>query len=151
MFKKIKIYGSDTNIRVNGATKVYPTSAEVLALSDIVTFELDTKGIYAQLEINTEKKTFWNGSELHINMVRNAYNPQSAPIKFPNTNVTIENFYGAKVLKKRYKWLDISDYPIRPEGIVTNGLIAINITGYSLSDNDNGTKSIAFNIAERGI
>lgn len=151
MTRKIKIYGSDTNILLNGNTVRYPLLADILALPDVVDYELDVKGVYAQLDVQTEKKSFWNLSELHINTVRNAYNPQSIPKKFPTTATTIEAFFGSTAISKRFKWIDIQDYNLRPSALPLLSVIAINITGVTTSDNGDGTKSLAFNIVERGI
>lgn len=146
----IKIYGSNTNIRQNGRTVKYPLESAITALSDVVSFELEVKGIFASLDVQTEKKSFWNGSELHINTAKNSFNPQSVPFNFPAVSTSIESFFGADVLNKRYKWLQISDYKIRPKELLADSVIAVNITSISIADNGDGTKKIDFNIVERG-
>ena len=150
MLQKIKIYGSDTNIRLNGKTVKYPTETSVLALSDVVSFELDVKGIYAQINSENDTKTFWNKSKLIINNAEIAFNPQSMPIDYPSAVNTIESFFGLSVLKKKYKWVQLNDYKLMPSGAVSDTVIAINVSGWAIADNGDGTKNISLTLSERG-
>ena len=149
-FQKIKIYGSNTNIRLNGSTIKYPAETSVLALPDISTFEIEVLGIYAGIKTKDETKTFWNGAELTISNAKITFSPQSVPINFPSERVSIETFYGYNTIRKKYKWIDLSDYTIMPEGAVDGTVIAVNIEGYSIADNGDGTKDIRFTLTERG-
>lgn len=146
----IKIYGSNTNIRQNGLTTKYPTETSVLGLSDVISFELEVLGVYAGIKTKDETKTFWNGSELTINNAKITFSPKSVSINFPTEKVAIETFYGFDVIKKRYKWINLYDYTIMPEGATAGTVIAVNIEGYTVTDNGDGTKDIAFTLTERG-
>ncbi len=146
----IKIYGSNTNIRSNGTTTKYPLETAVLGLPDVISFELDVLGVYAGIKTKDETKTFWNGSELTINNAKITFNPKSVSINFPTEKVAIETFYGFDVLKKRYKWINLYDYFIMPEGATEGTVIAVNIEGYVVADNGDGTKDISFTLTERG-
>ena len=150
MLQKIKIYGSDTNIKLNGKTVKYPLETAVTALSDVQNFELDVKGIYAQINSENDTKTFWNKSKLIINDVEIAFNPQSMPIDYPSSVNTIESFFGLNVLKKKYKWVQLNDYKLMPSGATTGTVIAINISGWAIADNGDGTKNISLTLSERG-
>ena len=150
MLQKIKIYGSDSNIKLLGKTVKYPTETSVLALSDVQSFELDVKGIYAQINSENETKTFWNKSKLIINNAEIAFNPQSMPIDYPSNVNTIESFFGLNVLKKKYKWVQLNDYKLMPSGATTGKVIAINVSGWAIADNGDGTKNIALTLSERG-
>lgn len=150
MLQKIKIYGSDTNIRLLGKTVKYPTETSVTALSDVQSFELDVKGVYAQINSENDTKTFWNKSKLIINNAEIAFNPQSMPIQYPTTSNTIESFFGLDVLKKKYKWVQLNDYKLMPSGAVSGTVIAINVSGWAVADNGDGTKNIALTLSERG-
>lgn len=150
MFQKIKIYGSDTNIRLNGLTVKYPLETAVTALSDVQSFELDMKGVYAQLQVETDTKTFWNKTKLIINNAEIAFNPQSMPIDYPSTVNTIESFFGLNVLKKKYKWVNLYDYKLMPSGATTGTVIAVNVSGWAIADNGDGTKNISLTLSERG-
>ena len=150
MFQKIKIYGSDINIKLNGLTVKYPLETAVLALSDVQSFELDMKGVYAQLQVETDTKTFWNKTKLIINNAEIAFNPQSMPIDYPSTVNTIESFFGLNVLKKKYKWVNLYDYKLMPSGATTGTVIAVNVSGWAIADNGDGTKNISLTLSERG-
>lgn len=150
MFQKIKIYGSDTNIKLNGLTVKYPLETAVLALSDVQSFELDTKGVYAQLQVETDTKTFWNKTKLIINNAEISFNPQSMPIDYPSTVNTIESFFGLNVLKKKYKWVQLNNYKLMPAGATAGTVIAVNVSGWAIADNGDGTKNISLTLIERG-
>lgn len=149
-FQNIKIYGSNTNIRLNGTTVKYPLETAVTALLDVVSFDLSVKGVYAQLQSEDETKKFWNNSQLVLNNCKISFNPQSMPIQYPENVQSLESFYGLNVLKKRYKWVNLYDYKIMPSGAVVNTVIAVNVSGYAIADNDNGTKNISLTLSERG-
>ena len=150
MLQKIKIYGSDSNIKLNGRTVKYPAETSVLALSDVQSFELDVKGAYSQLQVETDTKTFWNKTKLMINNAEIAFNPQSMPINYPSTVNTIESFFGLNVLKKKYKWVNLYDYKLMPSGAVSGTVIAVNVSGWAVADNGDGTKNISLTLSERG-
>ena len=150
MLQKIKIYGSDSNIKLNGKTVKYPLETAVLALLDVQSFELDVKGAYAQLQVETDTKTFWNKTKLMINNAEIAFNPQSMPIDYPASVNTIEAFYGLNVLKKKYKWVNLYDYKLMPSGAVSGTVIAVNVSGWAVADNGDGTKNISLTLSERG-
>lgn len=151
MFQKIKVYGSNTNIKLLGKTVKYPLETAVLALSDVVSFELDVKGVYAQIQNNSDTKTFWNKSKLVINEPSIAFNPQSVPIEYPSTSNTFEAFSGINVLRKKYLWVNLYNYNLRPSGNTTGTVIAVNADGgWAIADNGDGTKNIALTLSERG-
>ena len=150
MLQKIKIYGSDSNIKLNSRTVKYPLETAVTALSDVQSFELDAKGAYAQLQVETDTKTFWNKTKLMINNAEIAFNPQSMPIDYPASVNTIEAFYGLNVLKKKYKWVNLYDYKLMPSGAVSGTVIAVNVSGWAVADNGDGTKNISLTLSERG-
>ena len=122
----------------------------MLALLDVQSFELDVKGAYAQWQVETDTKTFWNKTKLMINNAEIAFNPQSMPIDYPASVNTIEAFYGLNVLKKKYKWVNLYDYKLMPSGAVSGTVIAVNVSGWAVADNGDGTKNISLTLSERG-
>lgn len=146
----MRLYGSKQNIREpQGTMKHFVTLAEVEALPDIAYFDLDVTGLYAGLDVKSETIRYLTNNELVTNEITPTYEAKSMAIKYPVADISLDAIFGLNVIEKRYKWLDIKDYPIRPNGMPTGSLLAVNVTGVSVSDDGAGNKSLNINIKAR--
>lgn len=145
-----RLYGSNTNIMTNGITKKTPTIVEITALSDVVYFDFDVTGLFAGVELESDTKDLWNGGQLTVNTARLKFQPKTVPFSYPAQSVSTDAYFGINVINKRYKWIDIKDYKIRPDSMADTAALAVNVTEYSIEDNGNGKKSISFTLVGRG-
>lgn len=145
-----RLYGSNTNIRDNkGHSRKVVAKSSVQALSDLVYIDLDVSGLFAGVELENETLKFITGNELVINNPKIVFEPKLMSKSYPKTGVpvSINDFYGLDVLKKRYKWLDIAGYSIRPD-IEGEQVFAVNVLDFQITSKD-GSKEISFKLKER--
>lgn len=146
----IRIYGSNFNLEFEGESVFLPLKTEVEALPDVVYFDMDVTGCYGSIEFKPETKLLRNGKELVTNTNYIKYSPKTMDIAYPDERVTFDNYFGKKILDKRYIWVDIGDYPIVPNGFADGKLIAVSIKELSIASDDNkGTKEISLTLQER--
>lgn len=150
---QVNFYGANTDIHDgNNKTVQYPLKTAVLALSGLVTTKLyDLMGYYGTQDVETENKKYWNGSELIIVKSKDLWNVKIVPEAFPETEISINSFMSKDFLNCKYKWIDLSTYPIRPTELigVYNKLIAVNLVAFGCDDNGSGFKEISFTFKER--
>lgn len=145
-----RLYGSNENLRNDkGRTRHIVAKTEVEALPDVVYFDMDVTGLFAGLELENETLKFITGNELVINNPKIVFEPKLMSKSYPKTGVpvSINDFYGLDVLKKRYKWLDIAGYSIRPD-IEGEQVFAVNVLDFLITSKD-GSKEISFKLKER--
>lgn len=147
------LYGSNSNIiDENRITKKYVTGAELTALADLkVSLPIDISGYWGNCEIEIEERKLWNGGKLIKNSTKYTWELRRMPIKFSLTNaISFDEFYLTNIVNKKYKWLDLANYPYRPEAILNDftKAIAVNVTGLSISQ-DNGNKQLTIQLTER--
>jgi hypothetical protein len=144
------IYASDTDVLVGTNINKYPLITDLQAKVDILVMNFtNLRGLFGGIEVTSDTKTYFSGGELTKNTARFTWNIESLPYEYTSTeNNYIEDI--KNILSKKYKWLDIKNYPYRPSelnGILTKA-IAINIPSWGWNNTDN-TKNIIVNCKER--
>lgn len=152
------LYGSDTDVKdSNNKIVKYPLKTIVTTKPDLVTLNFtstagfaDLEGLFADLDSENKTVTYWSGGELVTNNAKDIWKIKTKPFAFPTTVTSTDLIFGKSFLNKKYKWLDIKFYPIRPDVIKSTNLklIAINVTGRSKSTED-GLITLTFDCKER--
>lgn len=147
---RAKIYASNTDVLTGIKIEKYPLTAVVIAKADVVSIEFDNlKGLFSSLEVTSEAKNYWSGGEFIKNVSRETWNLETLPFNYNHTENSILSQWKT-LLNKKFKWLEIYEYPYRPTELIGiyNKLIAVNINNYSWSSQD-GRKSLIVSLKER--
>ena len=158
------LYGSNTDCKTStNRVEKYPLKSIVLAKPDLVTFSFTSqdlttlKGLFADLQVENETKTYWSGGNLTINTAKDKWKPETIPIKLLDNRTPVQGesyntneIFGKDFLNKKYKWLDILDYEMRPETLENDytKVIAVNIVG-ATKGVEEGYTTFSFEIVER--
>lgn len=147
---KITIYGSNTDIKLNGRSVKTPSLATVQALMDLESYELETVAINAEPNIESTTIKKWDFYTFIRNRVFWSAKPTGIEKNYEAENKSFEAFYGTKAISKKYLWVHIPDYILMPEGMTNDKVLAINVSGGSFTHNpNNGTKAVTYNLLER--
>lgn len=149
-YKKITIYGSNTDILENGRSVKTPLINQVLALADIETFEVDVVSVDAEPSYNSTTIKKWDFSTFIRNRIFWSAKPTGIERDFETENNNFEDYFGTETISKEFLWVHIPDYVLMPKGMDNTKVLAICISGASVAHkHENGTKSLSFNIVGR--
>jgi len=147
----ITLYGCDTNN--DGTTDVsgqaYPAKTDVAALSGVVTQSYNVLNLGEGIDIESNDYEYLGGYTETKNTIKIKFDPESINMRRPvsGAGTTIESFYGVSALNKNYHWIEISgDYQLRPAGMTTGKLMAVNLTGADIENSGKNHMKISMNL-----
>jgi|GEM_PF-5256879 len=153
----IRIYGSDTNYSPT-ATSVLNTllvaNVAPLGNEDVVYAEFDVGWIEPDVISEGSEITYANNRKEGFNKIRFSYNPKTKAKNFPTVGQTLESYYNIEPLTKRYKWLFLNDFELRPDDsgspLPVTKSIRVAFTGISISHED-GIKYVVYEFEQADI
>ncbi len=143
----VTIYGSNEDIT---ATE-YPDTTTVEALSDMVSYEFQAPWTRGYLEFIDDVEDYLNGNIQGMSHIRLTWKIETEHQDYPASPVTFEEYYLTELLQKKYKWLHIPDYNLRPASLTTSKCVAVQFYGNIEIDENPGQKKLIFNIKKRSI
>lgn len=133
----IKLYATD--IKITGGETPDKITFETEA-TDVITFDMDSKGLYPEMALDGATKY---GGKLFSGDVELSFTLKTMPFSFPDTLISIWDYFNLPFFRKTYHYLDAGDYPIFIDANNDDLLYRIAITGVKVdTKEENGTKTI---------
>ena len=122
--QQVTLYASNTDI----TSTEYPTKAAVEALSPAskVFNATWTRGGVKMVDKTIQHL---NGFVMGQRILRLTWEPESEPLDLPSAETDIVSYFGLDVVQKKYKWLYIPEYTIKPAALFGTNCVAVQIVG----------------------
>lgn len=139
------LYGSNTDESDN-----FPAVTTITGHSDDVSWSFTAKGVEPSYDYEGEEIKYLGGMAESKSRLRLKMNIKTKYFAFPSSATTTESYYPVSVLAKKYHWIDLGTYPLKPSSYSSGDCMAIAIQSIKVEHNyEQGMKAIELEVIAR--
>jgi hypothetical protein len=144
----VVIYGTNLYPPPNDGS--YPSKDTISAQTDIDYFEIKALEVNAKPALDGDAVEYVTSWKNFLGTYRYEFEIKFV-FQFPSTAIDADDFFGSKIFKKKYLYLWIDIYTIRPEKIGTNDLVIPVFVSSIEVANQKGFKVVTLKLEEIGV